>query len=57
MAKGLTAHAFDWPVNCEDCNAEIDGETCQHCSKCGEPLCADCAEMKNGLCDQCYTGE
>ena len=46
----------EWTVNCVDCNAEAPGATAKHCAKCGDPMCADCHDLKEGVCDSCYDG-
>ena len=44
-------------MECRNCHRIADARSFQRCCDCGAPLCDDCANRRDGLCDDCYDGE
>ena len=40
-------------IECSVCGQMAQSRTSHHCSDCGAPLCDDCANNTDGLCEEC----
>ena len=44
-------------MECSCCHRIADSRSFRHCCDCGGPLCDDCANRTDCLCDECYDRE
>jgi len=44
-------------IECSCCHRLADSRSFRRCCDCGSPLCDDCANRSDGLCDECFDAD